>query len=355
MAEIMSVLQDSTHADLCNGHHTFGAPPQLKGTKELFLSSFGFLFFDHLLGEYESFTNREIRDPEAYQRVGLLKEAYLSDPKKMTWGDLATLECLLLKLRTDLELRERFLYIELRYKEVASPSAYSGHAQLKKSEIDKLQGDELRAQIEVFACEFFRVCVLAQCREAMRDRASRHVSFSMLTFVFLYVVFNTFRLASPIQIHHFKLDLVPWALPGVLFAGAMGGFVSSQRRIQGITHHGESVVDLISLSHCLSWLAPISGAIFAVILYAMFAAKVLTSNAFPEITIDCPNPCVGVFSALFSTKSGPADGIEAAKLAVWCFAAGFAERFVPNALDRLVATAEERKKSETTSRIGHDT
>jgi hypothetical protein len=36
-------------------------------------------------------------------------------------------------------------------------------------------------------------------------------------------------------------------LPAVLFAGAVGGFVSVQRRIQSVTDHGESLVGLIEL------------------------------------------------------------------------------------------------------------
>lgn len=338
--------QDLPPEDLGGVPHTLGAPPQLKEVKELLLPPFGLLLFNHLLGEYKSFTKTEIRNPEAYRLAGIFEEAYLTEPEKLTWGDLAALECLLLKLRTELELKERFWAIELRYKEVAFPSAYSQDAQLAKSEIDKLHGDELRVRIEIFACEFYRVCVLAECRESIRARASKHVTLSMLVFLSLYASFHLF---FPLihRIFPGVVDLTRWVLPGVLVAGAMGGFVSAQRRIQGVTHHGESILDLINLRHCVSWLAPISGAIFALVLYAIFAAKLLTNEAFPNITIYCPeNMHCGIFTALFSPDSGPAVGTDAAKLAIWCFIAGFAERFVPNALDRFVANAESRTKSQ---------
>ncbi len=336
-------LEDSARAPSNSSHHAFGAPPQLQNVKEIFLPPFGLLFFNHLLGEYESFTDRERCNPEAYRQVLILRDAYLADPSKLTWGDLAALECLLLHLRTDLELRERFSAIQSRYQEVALPSSYSRHPQLAKSEINDLKGDELRARIEAFACEFFRVCVLAECRESMRAKASKHVSLSMLTLLGLYVFFHLSLYLLGLR-WHWPINIRNWVLPGVMFAGAMGGFVSAQRRLQSVTHHGESVVDLINLSYCVSWLAPISGAIFAVILYAMFGAGLLTSNAFPRITIPCASHC-GVFSTLFSLSSGPENGTETAKLAVWCFIAGFAERFVPNALDRFVSDAEKRKKS----------
>jgi hypothetical protein len=45
----------------------------------------------------------------------------------------------------------------------------------------------------------------------------------------------------------------------------------------------------------------------------------------------------------FVKETGPADGVEFGKLLVWAFIAGFAERFVPDTLDRMVARAKDDK------------
>jgi hypothetical protein len=130
----------------------------------------------------------------------------------------------------------------------------------------------------------------------------------------------------------------------------MGGFISAQRRIQGIKGHGESLVGLIelsTLSNPLSNLwAPVSGAIFAVVIYAMFTGGLLSGSLFPKIQTAPGIP--GVFKQLFSRGCGPADGTNAAILVVWCFIAGFAERLVPDALSRVVATSYADHKKEKT-------
>jgi hypothetical protein len=303
---------------------------------DVVLPRFGLVFFNHLIGEYDSFTDRANCDSAAYNKAGDLKEVYLTDSRPLTWGDLTTLECLLLKLRTGEELRERFWAIETRYADVAPSNFSIQHAKLSESDIERLSDDKLRARIEVIACEFFRLCMLAACREEMRKRASRNVSLAMLVFVVLCFV--------PRIVFLSESKMSYWTLSGVLFTGAMGGFISAQRRIQGVTDRGESLIDLIELSQLSgNLLAPIAGAVFAVVLYMMFAASFLKGPFFPELVTDSTRSPNAVFSTFFSAASGPSTGIDAAKLLIWCFIAGFAERFVPNALDRFILNSEKRK------------
>jgi hypothetical protein len=295
---------------------------RIQGSRSVILPRFGLVFFNHLIGEYDSFTGRATINIEAFNKISQLKDVYIGNTRPLTWGDLAALECLTLQLRTGPELRERFWAIETRYREVAPKSFFRhGAVIIDRTSIQALSEDELRARTEVIACEFFRLCMLAMCREAMRAKASRRAWMAMFAFMIFYLL--------GLFLVHYGLQ----TLPAVLLAGAVGGFISAQRRIQSVTDHGESLVGLIELSSLSAPLsnlwAPVSVALFAVVLYALFAGGLISGELFPSI--DTRKDISGGFTRLFSTGCGPSDGAIAAKLAVWCFVAGFAERFVPDA------------------------
>jgi hypothetical protein len=173
---------------------------------------------------------------------------------------------------------------------------------------------EVRARIEVLACEFFRLCVLSMCREDIRAKASFRAWIAMFVFLAVYAIGLIFAFVR--DFHS--------PLPAVLFAGAMGGFISVQRRIQSVTDHGESLVGLIELSGLSTpfsslW-APVSGAIFAVVLYRMFAGGLFSGDVFPNIHPEGRSS--GVFLQLFCSTCGPVGSANAAKLVLWCFANG---------------------------------
>jgi hypothetical protein len=137
----------------------------------------------------------------------------------------------------------------------------------------------------------------------------------------------------------FDLEITTPTILIVLFMGILGGFVSTQLRLQDSPSNGEPFENLAKLDH--GWLSvlisPISGAIFAVILYMLFAGSFLKGSLFPEIATPMENVTDGLGFGVFANLTGPATGVEYAKLVVWSFIAGFAERFVPDALSRVIA------------------
>jgi hypothetical protein len=87
------------------------------------------------------------------------------------------------------------------------------------------------------------------------------------------------------------------ALFVVLVSGAMGGFVSALQRIQSSPTEGDSVYNLSMLYHgsYAVFVAPLTGAVFAILLYFMFTGKILEGRFFPNIytpaaTIATPTP-----------------------------------------------------------------
>jgi hypothetical protein len=136
----------------------------------------------------------------------------------------------------------------------------------------------------------------------------------------------------------------------VLFVGAMGGLVSMQQRFQSASAEGDPIHNVSELMH--GWfsifLSPISGAIFATVLYLIMTAGLLEGALFPKIVAFTPenNAKIIVLDFLkFLLETGPSTGPDYAKLLVWSFIAGFAERFVPDTLSRFIVKKETDSKA----------
>ena len=129
------------------------------------------------------------------------------------------------------------------------------------------------------------------------------------------------------------------------------------QRIQSAPTEGDALFNLAALTN--GWiglsLSPLYGAIFASLLFILFAAGILKGSVFPTVETAgtkieqtapgaqpaaTPTPA-GIFQAEeFLKRTGPKDGVSFALLMIWSFIAGFAERLVPDTLNRLVAKTE---------------
>ena len=179
----------------------------------------------------------------------------------------------------------------------------------------------------------------------------------------------------------------------VAFAGIVGGCVSMLQRIQSAPSEGDALFNLAALTN--GWrglsLSPLYGGIFASLLFILFAAGLLQGSAFPkietskseetvpaEVAAPAPTPVPAAVKPIaanladvsatqvlvnnpssqpsekpkdvsrssilkitdFLRDTGPKDGVSFALLMIWSFIAGFAERLVPDTLNRLVAKNE---------------
>ncbi len=116
-----------------------------------------------------------------------------------------------------------------------------------------------------------------------------------------------------------------WVLTVVALSGAVGGTVSMVRRLKSIPANCSKAA--IKRSQNQLWIAGIvsliNGAIFAIVLFLIFLGGLVSGAMFPDFS---------------QVNSGiPESPQSLARLLVFAFLAGFAERFVPDTLDRLVA------------------
>ncbi|GHE20855.1 hypothetical protein [Halomonas urumqiensis] len=134
--------------------------------------------------------------------------------------------------------------------------------------------------------------------------------------------------------------MVTWVVP---VCGIIGGFVSIQQRLSKLTDEELALLDA-------SWfqvlLVPIFGGIFALVLYLLFLADIISGELFPAF--DFPRPPTGAddepvtgqaFMQRVFKETYPATGPDLAKLLFWSFVAGFSERFVPQLISKVTKSS----------------
>jgi len=123
--------------------------------------------------------------------------------------------------------------------------------------------------------------------------------------------------------------------------GIIGGFVSIQQRIKGVS---DEELSLLTKSLFQILLVPIFGGVFSLVLYCIFLAGFISGNMFPEFYI--PEPTNSVpddnFMIEFFTKTYPLTGQDFAKFLFWSFVAGFSERFVPQIVSNVANKSSDQ-------------
>jgi hypothetical protein len=246
-------------------------------------------------------------------------------------------------LTTGIELRERLWSVERRYLAIGTEADYAEHSKSLPLVIASAKEDEIRARIDAILRELYRLYTVTACRESMRNRASKFVTWIMLLFLASVCI--------PQIVHDIGgvfSDLRIMTILAVMSAGAVEGFISAQRRVQGVANRGESMLDLIELSTLTgTLLAPVTGAVFAAVLFMMFTGTLISGGLFP--TIATPKGAVpnGMILDMFAQGTGPATGSrlgEANGLVFYCWL--FCRAFCPGCVGPSCHT--KRTKSELT-------
>jgi hypothetical protein len=115
--------------------------------------------------------------------------------------------------------------------------------------------------------------------------------------------------------------------------------------METIPNDGDPLISVFGLDSAdyYLWLSPLLGAIFATVLLFMFIGGILTGTVFPAFYTPQAGK-EGLSHFWFAWETVPTTAVEYGKLFLWAFLAGFAERLVPDSLDRLASKLSPNDK-----------
>ncbi len=293
-------------------------------------------YFEHLRGEYHALPEDPSREKSFVDHI----ESILKEKKDdVNWDHIFQLELLLLKLMPEEKLLRKAWLIRKRWKSVVSSEALQSYEDSLKNrpapEHPTSSRQELLADLEVLLQDLFWHYRMNTAWEEQSGRfANTGLVYLLLTLLGAGVLFKLVSLATlPLDWNTLVLAFA------VAFTGAVGGFMSMLRRLKEASaqmHRSSQLIAIESSRTAIILQSMLTGGAFALVLWLMFLGGLLSGELFPkEITSPLTSPI-------------PKD---LAKLLVWSFIAGFAERFVPDLLDKLGAkgqgTSAEKEKQET--------
>lgn len=305
------------------------------------LPQHGVLYFDLLEAELRSKPAQAI-EPKDETLINEIRQK--RQDCTLTWNDLYTFDLILTRLLPPERLAREVWSLRSRYRDVTSLREYEAYLASKPPDLaGQVEEKDLRADTEYLLGQIYLRYAMAPINQEVSDRISRGITFVILIGVAIII------LAVLLNIMGVGGDTPPGTLVLALFIGAMGGLLSMQQRYQSVPREGDPIDNISELMQNWSrlFLPAISGAIFAALLYMLFIGGLLEGDLFPRL-IGSPgstNAGEGItLSGLFN-EARPRAGSDYAKLVVWAFIAGFAERFVPDALSRFTSRREAETKT----------
>lgn len=300
--------------------------------------AYGLIYFNHLLGQYKTTPADKLNGPEAAK----MKEIADEDPKEISWSDLYVFDMLLVKILPPEKLRRKVWNLRARYREVAGIREYEAYLASKPpdlvSEVEVDKSDNIvRADIDFLMSEIYIRYAMEPVRQLERSVLSKRLTWITVTGIVAIFLFALI----PYLIKLYE-DEENATFPGsvffvAMFSGAMGGLISMLQRFQSLTNDGDPINSVSQMNYGQFGvsISAITGAVSAVVLFMVFEGGLLSGELFPVVSTESKNHKSSSFLYFF-THVGPNCIEDFAKLIVWCFIAGFAERFVPDTISRFV-------------------
>jgi hypothetical protein len=307
------------------------------------LPHYGWSYFDHLIAVYVTL---DAADPRADAVITKSSER----PDDLTWGDVFLLENIVFSLQPPEVINRNTWIIRERFREIACPSVYE-----KYINSNLPTESDTPAKLAILKADLTRILDVLHWHYSlipMRERMRRSLTKRCILDVVIYTILLGAFLLFVCHRHHFDFAAM---LACVIYCGILGGFVSSQRRMETIPNDGDPLISVFGLDSAdyYLWLSPLLGATFATVLLFMFIGDILKGSVFPELYAPHAGDA-GSSHFWFAWEAVPTTAVEYGKLFVWAFLAGFAERLVPDSLDRLASKLSPNERAPTANSTAID-
>lgn len=323
----------------------------IKSIKEIFTSrhpdceqplpQHGILYFDLLDAELRSKPSQPIE-----QELGAVIDSIRNKrrDRSLTWNDLYTFDLILSRFLPPESLSREVWSLRSRYRDVTGLREYEAYLASKPPDLGgQVEEKDLRADIEYLLSQIYLRYAITPINQEVSDHISRRVTVVILAGVAIIVLAVLLNVTGIIR------ETPPATLLPVLFVGAMGGLLSMQQRYQSVSREGDPIDNISQLMQNWSrlFLPAISGAIFAALLYMLFIGGLLEGDLFPKLGSNPGNTNNQDGTSMwdFLKHARPGSSRDYAKLIIWSFIAGFAERFVPDTLSRFISRREADTKN----------
>ena len=241
-----------------------------------------------------------------------------------TWEDLYQIELASLAARDETDLRRSAWFIRLRFRNVAGERAYLHYVASSPPDPATAERRLLYADLLNVVRRTYYLMMLIPASDHVRRMLI--IGSSFMGAIAIFVVTSIV-----IYPNNNAVFLV------CLMCGGIGGVTSLIQRVKQLPD-GDPLLFRLSGGATLVQslcIPPVTGAIFAGVLTLLFTAHAVTGDLFPRINTTTANTFIG-----FIATTRPADGSSMALLLVWSFIAEFAERLVPDTIDRFVAKSD---------------
>lgn len=254
--------------------------------------------------------------------------------------DVYMLEMALIDKLSKQDLGIRILAFRETLKSLSSDAYFSSASKLFIEDLTIAEEDALKSELRSICARLYRRYSLATAVETVRMHVARSIivialilSLPLLAHLFRERIPDVFFAIFPVD--HFSVGYLV-----AMMAGASGAAVSAIIRLYEVDVRSEPLLTWLSLenSSMSVWVAPVLGAIFACVLMLVFYSGAMEWSLAPDFSqawwhgmkFDL-DYCVSAAGACDRS----AVYADMAKVILWSFGAGWAERLVPDALNKL--------------------